>query len=440
MKKIFFFILGLAVVSLFWSCSDDTEVGYGVLADEELELAFRDDFDLKLRQLGPSPFSVPFVASNDIPLRRIPSRHSIGTLEDPRFGKFASSFYVRPIPGFIGPPEPEGATFDSLLFLLRIDTTTYYGNPNSFFNIDVFEVTEQLDGLDSSFTNRQYTTNAEPVGSVSRIIPANLDTVRLPSINTVDTTLFTDVISIKLNSRYANRLFSENQTLVDVLEGFYVQGSSSNTLLQFDLSDPASSLVFFYKDTSNISRVYPFSFGGFRPLLFEYDISGSNMEAAIDQTLIDDRYYIQGHAGGMLEIDLSDLRSVDDPFVNFVSLEFYVDIGLVSSQSMFPFPPALDLYIMNDNGELQEIFDLNYGQTIGQVGGVFDGVLEEVEEDIFRYEMNITTHVKRFLKDVESPLIYLTVRDRVDTPNNVIVYGPNHPTYRARLKLTYTKT
>ena len=440
MSRLFFQVLICAFLLSNWSCSDDTELGYDVLIDEELELITRDDFALPVRQLGPQPIDIPYFVTNNISLRLIPSRHSIGTLDDPRFGKFSSSFYVRPIPGFVPPPEPEGTIFDSALLLLKIDTATIYGNDRAFFDLKVFDVTEPLTDIDSSSTDRTYSFDPVAVGERLRLIPTELDTVRLPNITTVDTTEFTDVVSIKLNSRYANRLYSENQNLTDVLNGFYVEALSGNTIMQMDLADEASALVFFYKDTLDVSRVYPFSYDLFRPLVFDYDISGSQLEQALNDPVDNDFLYVQGHAGSAIEVDISDLKSVEDPFVNFASIEFFVDISQLANLDMFPLTPALDLYKINDSGNLEEIFDLSYGQLIGQVGGVFDGQLEEVEEGIYRYELNITTHVKEFLKDSETPLLYLTVRDRVDTPNNVIIYGPNHPMYRAKLKLTYTKT
>lgn len=85
--------------------------------------------------------------------------------------------------------------------------------------------------------------------------------------------------------------------------------------------------------------------------------------------------------------------------------------------------------------------DLSIGQTTGQTLGVFNGSLDiDNQAEIVKYEMNITNHIKEIFEGNQSSKIYLTVRDRVQNPNSVVIFGPNHPTFPAKLKLTYTKS
>jgi len=109
--------------------------------------------------------------------------------------------------------------------------------------------------------------------------------------------------------------------------------------------------------------------------------------------------------------------------------------------SLFAWPLALDILTREEDGSFRQVIDLELGNTTGTLDGVFEGGLViDAEENIARYEMNITTHLKEVLKGTNTPILYLTVRNRVQNPNSLIIFGPDHPTYPARLKLTYTKS
>lgn len=418
------------------SCADDTEVGYGLLGEEDLELRFSDDFNLPTRHIGPRPVE----ALNG-------SFHSLGTLNDPRFGKMTASFYVRPfLSSFSPPPEFGGGTFDSVILALQIDTSRIYGDPDALFDVSVFSLTESIDILDSTTSDQVFTTEFEPVGTLPKLVPSQLDS--LPLTNELrDTVFFQNVITIKLNGRFGSRIFTDtanNKTssgFASLLDGFLIRAESNNALVQVDLNSPVSGMIFYYRDSSDVSRIYPYEFSRNRPLNFEYDLAGSVISDLIESNDDDEFIYLQGHAGTMIEFDISDLTKIDEPFVNFATLEVVAQRQGFIDTSKFALPPALDFLKLNEDGIFEDVIDLSLGKSIGQVQGFFDGEIDiDIDEEVVRYEMNITTYIKEFLKGAEESKIYLTVRNRVDNPNNVILYGSNHPTYRPRLNLTYTKS
>jgi len=423
------------------SCADDTEVGSGLLGNNDLEVIFLDDFDLALRQLGPSP--LPQIGLG-LPFEQ---RHSLGSVENPEFGTLSASFHIRPqLPNNSIAPNFENATLDSVALILKVDTTLFYGDPRSFHNISVFNLEETYINSDTISTDRLLTRSLVPIGESERVVLSELDSIPLLGPTGL-TTFFSDALSITLNRRFGANIFQDNERnnnqegIAELINGFYVASESGNAIAQFDLNDEVSSLLFFYKDSLGFDRNFPYRLGSYHPAFFEYDISGSNLDQALQDDSADDRFFLQGHAGATIEIDISDVLTVEDPFINLVTLEFFVDQKSLIDSTRFNYPVEVDLSTVSSNGLLTPVVDLSIGQELGQTFGIFNGSLSiDNQAEIVRYEMNITNHVKDVFRGLQSPILYLTVRDRVQNPNSVVLFGPNHPTFPTKLKLTYTKS
>ena len=88
------------------------------------------------------------------------------------------------------------------------------------------------------------------------------------------------------------------------------------------------------------------------------------------------------------------------------------------------------------------ILDLEIAINTGQIGGIFNGFRQtRIDDNTVKYQLNITNFVKELFRGVEDrTTLYLIIRNRVETPNNVILYGPDHPDFPATLRLTYTNS
>ncbi len=435
MRRFAVYSLLLVMLCVICSCADDTKVGSGLLGSEDLEVLFTDDFDIILTQHPPTPFNLSLAQF-----------YSLGTLDNPSFGEFTSSFYVRPtLSSFSIVPNFVGGTFDSVVLALKVDTTRFFGRSDAFYDIDVLSLNESIDDIDTFRSDQVFMTNPVPVGTRSRIVPSKLDSI-LTYDQLGDTVYFSDVITIPLDRRFGASIFVDtlnNDNLVGfstLLDGFLVQATSTNSILQVNLADEVSSLLFYYKDSSGVNQSFPYRFSGDAPLNFSYDISGSNLEETINNPT-SELFYIQGHAGAILEIDIDDVNKLSDPFINHASIEVYAQNEGIIDTSIFGLPLALDLLRTNEAGDLVSVIDLAVGQEQGQTRGIFDGDIEVDEtKQIVKYEMNITTHLKEILEGRQSSKMFIAVRNRTQTPNNLIIYGPNHPIYPVRLKLTHTKS
>jgi len=438
LRKYHLVILASALLLMLSSCGGDTEVGSGLLSSDELEIVEVTDFDIRMTHMSPEPIEQPI--SNFI------RRHSLGTLDDPLFGQLAASFYVRPVVALS--PVFEGGTLDSVALALRIDSTRTYGLSNAQHNIVVYHLEEPIDNVDSIFTNEILALEAEPIGRLDRLNPEDIDSFPILDLLTRDTTLLDGLIRVPLDLEFGQMIFDDELNNGDpvgfesLVNGFYVTSTSNNSLLQLDLADLNSSLLFFYKDSLGDARNFTYPFGSQAPVIFEYDIAGSQMESAIADPTNQSTFFLQGHAGTIIEIDIADILREQDRFVNFTTLDFYVNQEITFDTSRFALPDGLDLFVRNEDDNLVPILDLEIAVNAGQIGGIFNGFREtRISDDVIRYQMNITNYIKElFAGSEDRTTLYLIIRNRVETPNNVILYGPDHPDFPATLRLTYTNS
>ena len=90
---------------------------------------------------------------------------------------------------------------------------------------------------------------------------------------------------------------------------------------------------------------------------------------------------------------------------------------------------------------VREIRDVVNGRgNTGQLTRFFGGNLTyNVDDNTYTYKMNVTTYIKEMLKDRVDSSIYLSIFNKVEVPQRVVIYGPDHPTHPIKLRITYTK-
>ena len=184
------------------SCSDDTEVGYGLLEGEALEVQFKDDFELIAKTIDRGPI-VTYIATS-------PTLTSLalGSLDDPTFGQFNSEVYFSPSINSNSAGEFIGGTFDSLILTIRIDSSFSYGSQTAPHNLSVELLTNQIIA-DTLLSDRFFEVESEPIGSKDGIIPSRIDSVSVPDGNSDTTfTKIKDIIRIPL-SRLGRTLFRD---------------------------------------------------------------------------------------------------------------------------------------------------------------------------------------------------------------------------------------
>jgi hypothetical protein len=421
------------------SCSDDTEVGYGLLEDEDLEIQFKDDIELIAKTIDRGPIRT--YSFGQATLASI----VLGEMNDPDFGKLRSEIYFSPSLLTNFPQEFAGGIYDSLIFTIRIDSSLSYGSSVAEHNISIHKLISPI--VDDTLNSSQFfPVESDLLGSVFGVIPSRIDSVTVPDgLSDTSTIKLKDIIRIPLNDRFGRSLFVDTAA------------HTSTTLIRerfagFRVSDETENSVFGVRNTSYITLYYHDAEGNFREYIYylnggpltphiTHDYAGTSVETLLDVPVSESSYlYLEGISGTDVSIDISGLRELDNILINHASLEFYLvdDEG----RDTLLYPSAQNLFLQKEGDlGLIDIEDVIIATSF--VGDLrhFGGFREEdTETNKIKYEMNITTHLIDVLNGREGDILYLRIANKVNNPATAVLYGPNHPQFPARLKLTYTKS
>ncbi len=444
MRIYVYYIAALILTSLFiGACSVATPVGSGLLSDEDLEVVFEDDFNLSASTVISEP-TITYTTQNNFI-----QRHLVGEFNDPVFGRTSSAFYFQMgyfqnlIPNF------EGARLDSGILMLQLDSTFFAGDLESDLNFELFRLLEDISSLDTITSDAVFEVGEEPLGVLENYSASEGRTFRFfdPLLN--DTLEFSNVIRIPLNNNFNSEVLSidgdeapASEDLISIFNGFFLRASTDQSaMLSFDVSFNAlqSFYSLYYTDTLNISRVYNYPLGFDRPIVFDHDYTGTAVTEALDVPVAgNDPLYIQGLNGVDIEVDISDMLSIND---NILLNHAELEITLATEDTDNPnFPPSLSLglYRLDNNGRLIEIEDLVISELLIGREILFDGVLNTTGTES-TYSFNFTAHAKGVLDGINTTTIFISVFNKAEDPSRTIVYGPDHDTSPMKLNLTFTR-
>ena len=444
MRLYFFYISVLVLTSLLiGACSDSTPVGSVLLGNEDLEVVFEDDFDLSATTVITEPTLTYTAQNNSI------QRHLAGQFNDPVFGASQSSFYFQM--QYFGDliPNYEGATLDSGVLMLQLDTTFFAGDSVSNLDFEVFRLTEDISSLDSINSDAVFSIQGDALGRLENYSPVDGRIFRFFDPQFLDTLEFANVIRIPIGDDFSSEVLTidgneapTSAELVPFFNGFLLTAETEQSaMVSFDISILALQSFFslYYTGPDSIARVYNYPLGFDRPIVFEHDYTGTVIPDVLNVPVGgNDPLYLQGLNGVDVQVDISDMLRINDNIIlNHAELE--ITLATEDTQNPdFPASPSLGLYRMDSNGRLVEIEDLELADLRGSREVVFDGTLNTTGTES-TYSFNFTTHAKGILDGIDTGIIYISVFDKGADPSRTIVYGPDHDTSPMKLNLTFTR-
>ena len=149
---------------------------------------------------------------------------------------------------------------------------------------------------------------------------------------------------------------------------------------------------------------------------------------------------MQGLSGPNIEIEIpytSTLR--DQTIINKAALVF-----TIASNVDDPNFPPIDQIILtqrNDNGTLVVISDVFLSLSrddLSLFGGQVEETMTASGEMVRTYTLNISSHFQEMVEGRVDNTLVLRVFPKQERGSRVILYGPNHSRYPAKLNLTYT--
>lgn len=428
------------------SCNDPLFLGSDLLKQDQVGIGFTDTLSLSTKTIRQDSLLVydPSVKVLDAFL--------IGKYKDPQFGLTDASAYLQYRLGTTLLPDFKGATFDSLVLGMVYDTLHNYGNYKQMTTISAYRVTDEMSALKTYKADQQFAVDPVVLGSSSFIPDPLAKSTYYEYYNGYKDTVISNQIRIKLSDILGNELmnapdstYTTNDLFLSVFKGIQLKAETeTGGVMSFNPLDINSKMTLFY---SRNDTAYQFEFIvsslSARTVSFVHDYSGTQVEHLLASSAVSDTLaMLQGMLGTLVKIDIPHLDSLKDKIINKAELEFYIKT-FDNENSIYP--PIANLLIAYKNtlDKYVSVNDVLLAFASGSEAGLtkyFGGTV--IEESIngvqlFKYKMNISSHLQYMIQNKVGKSIYLTVYRRAETANRVALYGTGSH-LPPKLKVSFT--
>lgn len=426
--------IALPLAGLFASCNEDGAVGLDLLPNNDGVGVFQvDTFTLK---------SIT-IREDSIPSQN-PPRFALGDIDDPEFGASSASmaFQVR----LTNENNNLGTniTVDSLILALNLEG--YYGDTSEALVIDVFELDQSIFRDSVVYTNQPPAFKPTPLVSYTYLPRPTLPIpVNEPRVNNVDTVFnYAPILRIPLGQELITRLVNasgtadlqNNTNFLNFFKGLYVRarrnGTGMGSVLHLTTVSDRNGLFLYYKSDGQRRRFdMLLTQESARQNFFSFNHTGSTVGNVLGDTSSSVlETYVQAGGGVKTYLQIPHLRNLvqnNDVAINKAEVIFTQVVG--SGDLPYAAPTRMFLLIADSLGKNASVPIIDLGEPF-YGGQLIDG----------QYRFVITRHIQRVLMSDQPDFgLVLIPADLVSSLNRVVVGSTNHPLYRPKLVITFTK-
>lgn len=442
------FIILLAVFILYtFSCTKPALIGSDFLEDEKALLQFKDSFDLSLFTVKTDSV----IVHSDNTSRQL-NTYLIGDVQDPIFGRYTADIYAQLLLPGIATALKE-STLDSVVLTLRYDTFGTYGTILDPVTIEVYRMLENPAFNEDYYSNGTFQTSTDLLGSLT-FTPRPKDSVTL---NGADTIVLAPHIRIPLDIAKMGELllqdtavFENQDSFLNYFNGLYIKMSgATNTMLGINLLSSVTGLTYYYDKGTSTDQQFKFviTAGSVKTVHMVHDYSGSVVEAALAPEPEGDFAYIQGMSGVATYMRIEGLDIIGNAIINEAEIELFCTFPDGDMGNLYPPPPYIitqektDTSLINSEDVAVALALTGSSNTTESFNAIFGGKVDSLAAGppvVFRYKMNVTNQFKDIFEGNQENIIYFNPFGKGNIPNRAVIFGPNHPTYAPRLRVTYT--
>ncbi len=429
------------VLFLASSCNDPSSLGSTIFPPEDTVNALFTD-TLTIVAQTTTEDSV-LVYSPD-PLVQL-DEYIVGDISDPVFGRYTSEIFSQFRLSATNPDFTD-AVLDSVVLILPYATEGHYGNLTQPQTFVVRELKESMDPLLPYYSNETFSTgpllSSGGVLATATFIPNTMDSV------SINGELLAPQLRIPLDNSLGmqlldtmNRSFTEsNEAFQEFFKGINVEADPSNdAMLVFRLSSALAGIrVYYTLDTFNVSYLLNIGTLSAKTSHFEESYSSGTIAPFINNpTLGDSLLYVQGLSGVNAQLDFPYLSSLGNVIINKAELE----VTVADELNLTEFPLGEQLLILEQvGGDLVLIEDVVVSLQRGSFE-LFGGTKSEMDggSTFTRYKMNLSGHFQRMIDGDSPSTVYLSMFQKAERPERIVIGGPKNTVYEMKLNLTYTK-
>ncbi|MFK7808040.1 MAG: DUF4270 family protein [Saprospiraceae bacterium] len=453
-------IVSFFLIALLPSCTDPTTIGselqedVDVFSTDTLALLMSNVVDDSLEMFNPTPQD-----NHDA--------YFCGNYNDPIFGRTSASIFSELRVGLSPPDEFYTGTLDSVILHLPYEPLGAYGDVDKSFHLEVFRMTEKLEIVEEIYSNKSYTFDPTPIGSI--LFTPNVDssnTIIVPAILDNDSgTLENDTLvrnahlripleisfGEEFTSLTTDTVLNETSSLRDFLNGIHIRSAQEDDgILAFDLNELVdqstlgAGITFYYNypsftgDTTIYRRhtILTNSEGTLVPKITNatYEPS-SEVTTALDQPFVsgDGELYLQGLIGPVVKVEIPNAEDFANTIIN--KAELTVTVASPDDDNR-PTPLQVVLATRNDEGTYLITDDVAFAINRGALS-IFGGQ-EEENGSLRQYTFNLSAVFQDMADGLIKEPLYLQVLLKEEQINRMAIYGPEHSLYPAKLSLVYS--
>ena len=453
MIKKLLIVIAFGYSLLLLNCNDPASIDTGLVDQDRLDILNIDLTDLT---------AVTTVEDSVVTYTPggLQARYPCGQFVDPIFGETNAQLYFQArFPLTLGIVDFDDATYDSLVLTMAYDSVDpIYGDSTETMNFEIYRVTEDMDNAVVVYSNQEFATEPDPVGSFS--LNQDFEDNDTPiEFYFTDSTLVDTIapsIRVKLDDELGMELFgldsisyTSNTEFLSILKGFNVRatGPTGNmaSFLFANLTSKeginySSGRLTMYYTKDGVGREQNWNIdptNSTKIINYQHDYAGSEIEAFIDDPVLGDSLlFVQGYTGVNTKVTINDLSTLNDVIINRAELEVYATI-LDEDKDSYPLPDQLIAAEIIDE-QLSLVRDFSFSTSVGNVS-LSGGTKEDVEENIFKYKLNLSTHFQEIVDGDASNELFLRLFPKPSNVRRMVIFGPGHSTYPMKLVITYTQ-
>ncbi len=379
----------------------------------------------------------------------------IGDYNDPIFGNVKADLNAQLWPSF-NAPDFQGAILDSLVLILKYDSTNTYGNLTSDpYHLGVYRLSENMNLEQKYYSSQVFPYDMDnTLGETGDFIPkyGAADTMRVVdyTFSKADTITLPAHLRIHLPEELGEELmdtmlYASTAIFLEQFNGIVVKAlSPTKGILSFDLVSSVSNMTLYYH-TDTIYQQYTYTFfeDGVKFSNFKHDTAGSIVDDFINnEPEGDSLVFIQSMSGPNIKVEFPNADKLGDIIINKAELIFtYAELEDDDIEVYPPLKRAIISIEDEDTGGFAFISDVLLGASTSNnwFGGEVEKTIDDDGIDINTYSFNISSHFQRIVEGTVSNTIFIRAFPKQERAGRAILYGPKHSKYPVKFKLTYTE-
>lgn len=376
-----------------------------------------------------------------------------GEMQDPTFGYSKSEIFTLFQLSTLG-VSFDDYHLDSVVLYLAYDKAGLYGDSTLAHTVEVWRLQDTMDN--ARLYNSNETRAVDPSGLIGSVqfTPSNVKSASLIDSSITSQTgrdsAYGSYLRIPLDMNFGQDIMDLDSTTLSSDASFWkeIKGlqirtntSSAPSMMGFDLNNSSlSRITLFYNRGDTIHRSFHLYFKGNNKFThFEHNYAGSAVENLIGKPT-NDLIYLQGISGLRTRIQVFNADTLTNVAINKAEIIFTAP----ANPTKFAMSDQLVVneYLTDTTYSLISDVLFSLGPSLANGFTKFGGQPKEEtvnSASVTRYHCALSQYFQGVVDGSKTGVFYLAPYPQIADPSRLVLYGPDHPDFPAKIAVKYTK-